>query len=259
MRHTERQRELLYKAWNFGYLSDPTNYGVISEVTGLSRKQVSNWARYQIKKLGDKPRPEKSSTPIASVFKDLPRREEMPHPCAQTTSSPARDKMLQFPLNIPSQQKQMQQEWVKRLSEVAQNICPPLGYPLQEPKLSIRPVEFEDTVCNSLPCTLLLNQYPAFNWTSHDWGCNPGHPGNSLRHTTLNLYSTSNRLSPIQEWCLLNAIKTVNGIDDAELEDLEKVTNIKSKDIVDYLLNNGWNMKPAVRGIRYVRTVNKFR
>jgi hypothetical protein len=256
MRHTKRQRELLYKAWNFGYLSDPTNYGVISEVTGLSRKQVSNWARYQIKKLGDKPRPEKSSTPITSIFKDLPRSVEMPHSCAQTTPSPARDKKLKFPSNIPSLQKQMKQESMKYLLAPAQNMCPPLGYPLQEPKLPIRPVKFEDAIRNSLPSAVPLKQNPAFTDTLKDWGCNPGLPGNDFRHTLLILNSISNRLSPINEWCLLNAIKKFHNIDDAELEDLEKVTSTRSVDIVNYLLNNGWQAKPAVRGIRYVRTVN---
>jgi hypothetical protein len=225
MKHTQKQRELLYKAWNSGYLSDPTNYGFISEVTGLSRKQVSNWARYQIKRLGDKPRPEKSSTPITSIFR--------------------------------SQEKWMKQESVKSLSAVAQNKCPPLGYQLQEPKLPISPFKAEDTVRNLLPSKPLLNKNPAFRWTSKDWGRNSGHPGNNSRHTLLILNSISKRLSPIEEWCLLNAIKKVHDIDDAELEDLEKVTSTRSIDIVNYLLHNGWYAKPAVRGIRYVRTEYK--
>jgi len=71
MGFTESQRLVLIAGWKNGYLSDSKNYGKISEFTGLSRKQISNWARNQITKLGDDPFPQKSATPLGSILENL--------------------------------------------------------------------------------------------------------------------------------------------------------------------------------------------
>jgi len=42
MRFTENQRKVLSLSWERGYLCDNEHYGSISEVTGLTRKQISN-------------------------------------------------------------------------------------------------------------------------------------------------------------------------------------------------------------------------
>jgi len=72
MGFTEKQKLLLFSAWNRGYLSDPENYEILSQVSGLSRKQISNWARIQITKLGDRPLPQKSESHMSSILDDLP-------------------------------------------------------------------------------------------------------------------------------------------------------------------------------------------
>jgi len=72
---TEAQRLVLCTGWKTGYLSDSMNYGNFSEITGLSRKQISNWARAQIKNLGDEPIPQKSDTPLIFIINDLFRKK----------------------------------------------------------------------------------------------------------------------------------------------------------------------------------------
>jgi len=57
MGFTDAQRNILTMAWKKGYLSDTKNYGLISKITRLSRKQISNWARTQIRKLEDEGAP----------------------------------------------------------------------------------------------------------------------------------------------------------------------------------------------------------
>jgi len=250
MRHTKKQRELLYKAWNRGYLSDSKNYGAISELTGLSRKQVSNWSRYQIKKLGNKPRPKRSKSPLRSTFKELPKVKEQ-NSYASTQSIPPLGNMSNFPLNIPSQQKPMKQETAAFLSSVAKSISPLPGFPLKEPTLPKRPIGFEETVRNWLPMDLPLTAHSNFGCTqpSRHSHIVANHGDSRLMPSTF-----PNRLSSINQWVLLNAIKNLQELDDAGVEDLERLTSTRSIDISCYLLSHGWMAKPNVRGIRYIRT-----
>jgi len=74
---SEEQRLLLFTGWKHGYLSDNENYGKFSEMTGLSRKQISNWARAQIKKMGDEPIPQQSDTPLGFIIEDLYRKKRV--------------------------------------------------------------------------------------------------------------------------------------------------------------------------------------
>jgi len=51
------QKETLEIAWKRGYLSNTKHYELLSRITGLTRKQISNWARGQIRSLGSAPLP----------------------------------------------------------------------------------------------------------------------------------------------------------------------------------------------------------
>jgi len=249
MRHTKKQRELLYKAWNCGYLNDSKNYGAISEVTGLSRKQVSNWARYQIKKLGNNALPKRSKTPLRSTFKDLPKVKEQ-NSYSSIQSIPPLGKRSNFPLNIPSQQKPMKQETAAFLSAVAQSMSSLPGFPLKEPAIPTKPIAFEETVRTWLPMEPPLTAHPKFGYTQPS---RLSHPVANHEDHQLMPSSFPNRLSPINQWVLLNAIKNLQELDDAGVEDLERLTSSRSIDISCYLLSHGWKAKPNVRGIRYIR------
>jgi len=41
-RFKSRQQKVLFTAWKMGFLCDNKNYLFLSEITGLSRKQISN-------------------------------------------------------------------------------------------------------------------------------------------------------------------------------------------------------------------------
>ena len=42
---TLKQRKTLLLSWERGFLYDHKNYELLSKITGLTRKQISNWAR----------------------------------------------------------------------------------------------------------------------------------------------------------------------------------------------------------------------
>jgi len=62
MGYDRTQLDTLEIAWKRGYLSNTEHYTLLSKITGLNRKQISNWARGKIRKLGSAPLPSKTST-----------------------------------------------------------------------------------------------------------------------------------------------------------------------------------------------------
>jgi len=70
VRFTEQQRKVLLMSWEYGFLCDCTNYGSISEITGLTRKQISNWATARRKCCNDC-LPPKNPAQIKTNLKDL--------------------------------------------------------------------------------------------------------------------------------------------------------------------------------------------
>jgi len=63
MGYQRSQLDTLEIAWKRGYLSNTEHYTLLSRITGLNRKQISNWARGKIRKLGSAPLPSKNSPP----------------------------------------------------------------------------------------------------------------------------------------------------------------------------------------------------
>jgi len=68
---TAQQRKVLYYAFENGYLSNNTHYGPLSEITGLTRKQISNWARKKIKKSAKVEQPKESPLPLDIISEQL--------------------------------------------------------------------------------------------------------------------------------------------------------------------------------------------
>lgn len=68
---TPQQRMVLYCAYGKGYLCDNQHYGPLSEITGLSRKQISNWARKKIKKCARNELPSKNFAPLDVISAQL--------------------------------------------------------------------------------------------------------------------------------------------------------------------------------------------
>jgi len=106
---SDEQRAILKAAWDKGFLCDPTNYGSLSRVTGLNRKQISNWARAQIRNAGNNPLPVKTDAPLGSIFKSLPDRELLgialhPFSTVPQTNNIGSDQKLLPPLQWSSPQ-----------------------------------------------------------------------------------------------------------------------------------------------------------
>jgi len=69
MGYDKAQLDTLEIAWKRGYLSNTEHYVLLSRITGLNRKQISNWARARIKKLGNAPLPSKDNIPDITIGK----------------------------------------------------------------------------------------------------------------------------------------------------------------------------------------------
>jgi len=69
MGYDQAQLDTLEIAWKRGYLSNTEHYVLLSRITGLNRKQISNWARGKIRKLGNAPLPSINSTPDTNIGK----------------------------------------------------------------------------------------------------------------------------------------------------------------------------------------------
>jgi len=65
------QRAVLIAAWQRGFLCDTQNYKPLSRITGLTRKQISNWRRSKTIKCADMPLPVKSTIPLCSAVHEL--------------------------------------------------------------------------------------------------------------------------------------------------------------------------------------------
>jgi len=62
MGYSKAQLDTLEIAWKRGYLSNSEHYVLLSRITGLNRKQISNWARGKIRKLGNAPLPSRDNS-----------------------------------------------------------------------------------------------------------------------------------------------------------------------------------------------------
>jgi len=61
------QKETLEIAWKRGYFSNTQHYDLLSRITGLTRKQISNWATRQTRMLGSAPLPSVEREPMANT------------------------------------------------------------------------------------------------------------------------------------------------------------------------------------------------
>ena len=70
-RFTQQQKNVLFLAFEKGFLCDNKNYTSLSEITGLTKKQISNWSRSQIRKRKEEELPKKNFSSLTTIFKEL--------------------------------------------------------------------------------------------------------------------------------------------------------------------------------------------
>jgi len=63
------QKQTLEIAWKRGYLSNTKHYTLLEKLTGLNRKQISNWARTKIRSQGSAPLPSINKDPAMNTGK----------------------------------------------------------------------------------------------------------------------------------------------------------------------------------------------
>jgi len=260
-----KRRKVLLKAWERGCLSDKKYYASISEITGLSRKQISNYARSKIKKHGKIAQPKKSPETLRTIFKELSQcmREDSTN---VATHIGAKDHQ-QVTLNIA---KNCNQEFVSS----AQSDQPflPRDTLVESPisKRTFPRIKCQSLQNESLQCATILSRKTSVvkvpesprSADVQKLSTSPVSVGKALKHAhllrvqiskTYTISISSIFISPIDQWVIKNALKGINELFDPKVESLAILTSTSYNDIIQYLLHNGWNPKPADPGVRYVR------
>jgi len=249
---TAQQRKVLITAWERGFLCDHKNYVNLSEITGLTRKQISNWARAKINK-NQGNLPPKNSAPLSTIFTELSLSLE--------ERDPHQDEKVEH-VEVAS-------EWQKHQRVKKETELMPLLTPLELPLLPARPIPLamssiepkeSDHIVHppGVDQKLTLSNLPSreygasdsvaphFSYDPHRLNVKGFPSGNMVPNTAL-------FLRDIQNWILQRALKGVNEVDDKRVEALSLVVCIADFEIIFYLLNHGWYPRPANKGMRYVR------
>jgi len=264
-RFSSQQRKVLLTAWNKGFLRDHKNYGALSEIAGLSRKQISNWATAKIKRSSVEDLPQKNLAPLSTIFKEL--IEGMQDGCMSNPPTSVMNRSLQnikqesqllkgmsppgelLPSSISSHQHS--------LHSVAASLP---SYSCLTPDLT-QPIVSDCVQNHTLMCSSSMKSE-----LSSDISFIPPSAccqeftvpdETNQRSSKLSKSSSTSLISPVNEWIIQNTLKNIDEVDDEKLEVLAILSDTSYNDISQYLLQHGWNPIPAATGIRYVRTFCK--
>jgi len=289
-RFSPEERKTLFLAWERGFLCDNKNYRLLSEITGLTRKQISNWARTQIKKCNKADLPQKNFAPLRTIFKEL-------SDCMQTDSGtlPPSHFNNEFRDYKPQNRNFEPQDYKPQPIKIEAQHHKPLHLNrgnkyLKEEVLSFssdlphqpHQHDFPYTTFRSISKVTKVPPMSLELFPQHAGELAPSSqyfletlktaastvvPGASSRESFLtsctstmgesdrNLSQTSaNNISSINQWVLRNALKGINQVDNKKVEILSILANTNYHDIIFYLLHNGWQSELTKRGIHYLRT-----
>jgi len=258
-RFTSQQRRVLVIAWNKGFLCDHKNYKALSEITGLTRKQISNWARTKINKSHKQDLPQKNFAPLSTIFWELTKDME----ANSANTSPL---MKHEPKHFKHEPKHFKHE-----PQYFQGISSPWELPPpisrhQYPSLPIVTKPENKCAMSHLPAPIVSPctenhtlTYPSSlmsvqfsNGTvfppPNNSCCKPRHCKPEKGQSTSGIF-----ISPVNQWIIQNALKNINEVDDQKVEVLSILTCSSYNEIIHYLLEHGWNPNPAPFGILYVR------
>ena len=225
VRFTEHQRNILFFAQENGFLRNNQNYGSISAKTGLSRKQISNWARTRIHSTKKHQLPQKNPVPFETIFQTLPKN------------------FCSYPPNITTDHNL---EVAKE--HFSQNIAPSKFLPILSPRTDYR--KMDSSAWLETAGTLLM------------CGSNVAHqPMQSLPPFELcsrNVKRDFEQFRPKIDLKMIKPVLTValqgiNELSDQKVESLAYLTGSNPNDIRDYLLDQGWRIVAAGRGLRYLQ------
>jgi len=261
---TKTQRNVLKIFWERGFLCDNKHYGSISEITGLTRKQISGWASRSKKKCGDDYLPRKNPAPIATIFKDLSE-------CIRSWSMSANPNHIPQAFQVPSSTAgaierdigvsswnscpQRYQQNLSLLNKFSNSrFLPPWFIPMNGPRTD--------------------NQKPSNNSQSRCYFAVKYNPQNVAPETPISfepqkicIRNRNNAVEllgsktyvPINQFKLSEALQGVNALSDANADFLARVTGMEQDKVRWWLLSHGWIPAPAKHGIQYKRIVRAGR
>jgi len=231
--YTSEQREVLSKAWTRGFLSDSKHYGSLSKITGLTRKQISNWARLKINR-GDKKGITRINVCANSFFKQLS------------------DVMQKDTIIVPADELKKESQNQKIKSQHLEETSSSLRYSDVANGSTLSAPPNNDCILNIPESLVFTGAYKPtrdeYQIESRQWS----------NEKVISSKLSDFLMSPIKEWVLRNALKGINEVHDRQLEDLALLTSNSRSEVTLYLLHQGWKMFPANIGIRYVRTEQKI-
>jgi len=270
VRFTSQQRKVLIIAWEKGFLCDRKNYAEMSEITGLTRKQISNWARARVNRSRKGNLPQKNNAPLSTIFKQLAEGIE-----GKSISNPPKARNF---INHDTQHLKHEPKPLNGISSqcelssasILSHQCPPLpvnelsfiGNNFNLPQLTSQiasPCVKSHITAN--PSSRKRGQwsndnlFPTFNDSCHGFTLSNEICAESSNGVSDN--SSAIPLSPVKQWILKNSLKKLNAVDDEKVEVLAVLTCTSHSDIIDYLLQHGWDVHPAPTGFHYVRSVTK--
>jgi len=219
------------RSFNFSRVSSNTmvpnshkNYANLSQMTGLSRKQISNWSRTKIHKCQGN-MPKKNSAPLSTIFTELSLSLE-----EQNCDGEEKAEQVEA-----SEDKQWYGH-IKREYAQAQK--------LPIPKLPLMP---QIKLQNSNPMVHLPPPLaPHLNYDPRSFNFN------RVSSNTI-VPNSATPLSELKNWILQYSLNGINEVDDKRVEALSVTVCIADDEIICYLLHHGWYPKPAKTGMRYVR------
>jgi len=224
--YTLEQRKVLSMAWTRGFLSDSKHYGSLSKITGLTRKQISNWARLKINR-GDK--------------------KGIPYVCVNSFFKEMYEIMQKDKIILLADELKMESQILKKksqhLEETSTLQCNDVS---NDPTLSIH---------HNNDCSINIPKSSVFT-DAHQLATRDDHQLESRQRLSEKFNSDLNDffISPINQWVLRNALKGTNEMHDRELGVLAQLIRTSPAEIASYLLHQGWRASPAIVGIRYFRT-----
>jgi len=68
---TEKQQNVLFEAWEKGFLCENKNYDFFTRITGLSQKLIKSWVKMLIRARGGTKLPPMAATPLNDCYKDF--------------------------------------------------------------------------------------------------------------------------------------------------------------------------------------------
>lgn len=247
-RFTAQQRKVLRTAWDRGFLLDHKNYANLSEITGLSRKQISNWARTKINKCGAGCLPQKNTAPISTIFTELYLSlDEVGYSVQHHNPKYLKVEPVQY-----KQKHEYTPREIWSTSQVASQELP--LFPTRNP------IKFEksEQVVPPFPPTVVPKAPPLVNGNSAGY-CVPSLSYNPELYTIAGVPQcnmapdTPISINQIKDWILQHALTGVNEVDDSRVEALSFMVCIAHDEIICYLLRHGWYPTPANKGMKYVR------